>query len=63
MLQTILRRREVERLTGLKRSTIYEAMRAGTFPRPIRLGAGAVGWLETEIAEWQARRIAERDAA
>ncbi|PSJ19006.1 hypothetical protein CVH10_25105, partial [Halomonas sp. ND22Bw] len=29
----ILRRPEVERLTGLSRSSIYDAMRRGEFPR------------------------------
>jgi prophage regulatory protein len=65
-LQTILRRHDVERATGLKRSTIYDMMADGRFPKPIPLGAGrkgGVGWLESEIASWQAERIAERDAA
>jgi prophage regulatory protein len=52
----ILRRRAVEARTGLKRSTIYFQMNAGTFPRPIRLGAKAVGWRETDIDAWLATR-------
>jgi prophage regulatory protein len=50
--KTILRRREVEARTGLARSTIYERVKLGTFPAPIRLGAKAVGWLESEIETW-----------
>lgn len=46
---TILRRKQVEARTGLRRSTIYERIQAGTFPAPISLGARAVGWLESEI--------------
>jgi prophage regulatory protein len=61
MVNYVLRRVDVERATGLPRSTIYELMARGTFPRPIRLGARAVGWLETEIAAWQRARVAERD--
>lgn len=57
----ILRRRDVERKTGQARSTIYDGMAAGTFPRPIRLSAKAVGWLESEVEAWIADRIAERD--
>jgi hypothetical protein len=34
--------------------------RDSTFPAPVPLGPRAVGWLETEIMEWQERRIAER---
>jgi prophage regulatory protein len=62
MVQRILRRSDVESATGLPRSTIYERMAAGTFPKPVPLGVRAVGWLEEEIINWQKRRIAERDA-
>lgn len=61
MVQKILRRDEVERATGLPRSTIYEKMTRGEFPKPIQLSARAVGWLEDEILEWQKVRIAKRD--
>ena len=62
MLQNVLRRPEVERKTGLSRSSIYHLMAEGKFPKPIPLGGGkAVGWLEDDIANWQRDRIAERD--
>ena len=48
----ILRRPEVERLTGLRKSTIYHLMKEGLFPRPIRLGRRAVGWRRSELNEW-----------
>jgi prophage regulatory protein len=63
MPERILRRREVETRTGLSRSTIYEAMARGAFPRPIKLGLCAVGWSETEITEWLDCRKAQRTAA
>jgi prophage regulatory protein len=59
--QAILRRTEVERLTGLSRSTLYDKMAAGQFPKSVPLSGRAVGWLETEIADWQHACIAERD--
>jgi prophage regulatory protein len=58
---TILRRKQVERRTGLSRSTIYLRIQEGTFPRPVNLGARAVGWLESEIESWLAARIAIRN--
>ena len=61
MVQVILRRPEVERATGLPRSTIYQLMADGRFPKPVSLGARSVGWLETEIAAWQKDRISRRD--
>ena len=69
MVQTILRRPDVERLTGLRRSSLYALMAAGKFPRPITLSEKSVGWLEPEIAEWQkvpnrrARRCAKQKGA
>ena len=60
MVQTILRRPDVERLTGLRRSSLYALMAAGKFPKPITLSEKSVGWLEPEIAEWQNARIAAR---
>ena len=59
-LERFLRRAEVERATGLARSTIYDKMAAGEFPKPIPISAGAVGWLESEIAAWQQARIEAR---
>ncbi|MEX3809017.1 helix-turn-helix transcriptional regulator [Paraburkholderia sp. BR13439] len=44
-----MRRAQVERETGLSRSTIYQRMKAGTFPPSVRLGAGAVGWRAADI--------------
>ena len=55
---TILRRRQVEARTGLGRSTIYSRMKEDpAFPRPVSIGARAVGWLEHEVDEWLAAQI------
>jgi prophage regulatory protein len=59
-LRRIIRLREVEAVTGKKRSAIYEAVAKGTFPAPIPLGPRAVGWLDDEIAKWQEECIASR---
>jgi len=59
---TILRRKQVEDRTGLSRSTIYLRIQEGTFPKPINLGARAVGWLESEIEAWLAACIENRDS-
>ena len=55
---TIIRRKQVEARTGLSRSTLYLRIAQGTFPRPVSLGARAVGWVESEISDWLACRIA-----
>ena len=51
-----LRRTAVQDLTGLSRSTIYDLMAKGQFPRPVRLTGKAVAWPESVIAEWLAQR-------
>jgi len=61
MAQKIYRRREVEQLSGKKRSALYADIAEGKFPRPVKIGARAVGWLESEIVAWQASRLAERE--
>ena len=59
---SILRRKQVESRTGLSRSTIYLRIKKGTFPKPIKLGERAVGWLESEIYDWLDEKIQIRDA-
>ena len=53
----IIRRPEVESITGLSRSSIYAKMENGTFPKGIKLSERSVGWLEHEIQEWLKNRI------
>ncbi|HFJ0421560.1 TPA: AlpA family phage regulatory protein [Pseudomonas aeruginosa] len=57
----ILRRDEVERLTGFKRAHIYNLMRQGKFPKARRIGLRAVGWDSLEIQLWVAERLNEHD--
>jgi prophage regulatory protein len=51
--------------TGLSRTRLYEAVAAGTFPKPAKLGsdARAIGFLESEVDEWIGARLAERETA
>ena len=55
----ILRRNEVLRRCGLKKSTLYLAMSENRFPKAVHLGPRAVGWLAHEIDEWIVKRITE----
>jgi prophage regulatory protein len=59
MTDTFLRLPTVIARTGLSRSTIYEQMAQGRFPRPVGLGPRAVGWLESEVNAWLTARIGE----
>ena len=51
-----LRRAAVESLTGLARSTLYDLMAKGQFPRPVKLTGKAVAWPESQIVAWLAQR-------
>ena len=53
-----LRLPEVMARTGLSRSTIYVRLEQRRFPKPVSLGARAVGWIEAEVEEWMRERIA-----
>jgi prophage regulatory protein len=58
-----LRLPEVMLRVGLRHTQIYAMMAEGRFPRPVKVGARAVAWLESEIDAYQDACIAERDAA
>lgn len=58
---TFLRDPQVTAVTGIPRSTRYELIEKGEFPRPIRLSPRIVAWSGREIAAWQRKRIADRD--
>lgn len=55
---TILRRKQVQARIGLSRSTLYLRVAQGTFTKPVRIGARAVGWPSHEVAALNAARIA-----
>lgn len=59
--KTIIRRTQLEKKLGLSRSTIYAKLKPNpkrptdydpTFPRPIPIGAKAVGWIEEQVDAW-----------
>lgn len=52
MSEKLLRRPAVESLTGLSRSTIYQWMKEGRFPRPVKLGMRLVAWRESDVVAW-----------
>jgi len=48
----ILRMKEVLLKTGLSRSSIYNHIWAGNFPKQVKLGERAIGFYEHEIDAW-----------
>ncbi len=56
-VDTILRLPEVQTRTGLSRSSIYNYIKDGSFPKRIHIGKRSVGWLHSEIDSWVYARI------
>jgi prophage regulatory protein len=65
MEQVLLRLGDVQRRVGLRRSTIYDLVRRGAFPPPIRLGCRCSAWVGVEVDRWIVDQVAgsrSRDA-
>ena len=63
MSQAILRLPSVKAESGLSRSTIYQRIADGLFPKPVSLGARAVGWPSDEVTALNSARIAGKSDA
>ena len=59
----LIRLPEVVKRTGMGRSSVYRQIADRTFPAPASLGGRTVAWVEAEVSQWIADRIAARDAA
>jgi prophage regulatory protein len=60
--QRILRLAQVREVTGLGRSCIYQLQALRQFPQRIKIGVRAVGWIESEVQQWLAKRISQSRA-
>lgn len=55
----LIRRDEVERLTGLSRSSIYwRNQHDPEWPKAVPLGPNTVAWIESEVLAWASRQVA-----
>jgi prophage regulatory protein len=57
----ILKRPVTELKCGLSKTSLYDKIQKGKFPKPVKLGPKSVGWIETELDAWIAERVAQRD--
>ena len=48
----LVRLRQLTAMVGLSRSTIYRLVKAGNFPKPIRIGISSLAWRMDEIHKW-----------
>ena len=59
-MSKVLKLKEVVKKSALSKSSLYEKIKRGTFPAPIKLGERASGWIDDEVDEWIEARRRER---
>ncbi len=57
----LIKIKRVSELTTLARSTIYDYMSAGKFPKQVVLGKNSVAWVEEEVIGWVKDMIDQRE--
>ena len=57
----LIRLPDVITRTGLGRSTVWNLVAAGRFPKQVKLSARSSAWVSSEVDHWVAARIIERD--
>ncbi|BBU03343.1 helix-turn-helix transcriptional regulator [Aeromonas veronii] len=60
--QRLIRVKEVTQKTGLSKSSLYDLIAQGRFPQSVPLSNRSVAFVESEIDNWIAERIAARHA-
>ena len=56
---SILRKRQVEEMTGRSYSSLRRDMINGNFPKPVQIGPRAIGWRAFEVRTWiESRAVA-----
>ena len=55
-----LRLPDVQSITGLPRSTVYRMVSRGEFPTQCKLSERTAVWIEAEVQQWMADKVAER---
>lgn len=62
----VIRIKDLIAKIGIARSTIYDWMSPksprfnSTFPKPVRIGLSAIGWLEHEVDAWITAQAIQR---
>ena len=58
----MIKLKDVQKITGLSRSSIYAYIDKGLFPIQVKLSQRSVAWLDTEIESWVDGKINARNA-
>jgi len=52
-----IRLKEVLAICGRSRSSIYDAIKKGDFPKPVKLQGRSSAWIRCEVEQWAIRCI------
>ena len=52
-----MRLKDVLETCGLSKSSIYDAIKKGEFPKPVRLYGRTSAWIKSEVLQWAQSRI------
>ncbi|WP_456382934.1 helix-turn-helix transcriptional regulator [Hydrogenimonas sp.] len=55
--ERLIRIKEVMKLTGLGRSTVWQYAKTGKLPKPIKISDRYTAWRLSEIEAWMAEKI------
>jgi prophage regulatory protein len=53
----LIRLKEVLAICGRSRSSIYEAIKKGKFPKPVKLQGRSSAWIRAEVERWAVQYI------
>ncbi len=53
-IKSLLSISEIARLTSLSKATIYRCIKAGIFPKPLKIGLRRVGWNSKDVFDFVA---------
>lgn len=59
VVERLLRMAQVENLCGIKRSSIYQRIKEGTFPPPVKLSPRVSVWPQSRITQWMSKVMKE----
>jgi prophage regulatory protein len=48
----LIRLKEVLAICGKSRSSVYEAIKKGDFPSPVKLRGRSSAWIKSEVLQW-----------
>jgi len=50
--QLVYRMTELSRIVGLSKTTIYDLIKKGDFPQPVRMTSKSVAWRVKDVTQW-----------